>query len=117
MQKARSGFRSEVHEALPPEVNKNDIANAAEEIQESENDELEELHLNGKTLLANKAAQKASVEESFEIKNTDDEAPPEEEKPRASLADRKIEADDDDWLDDQPEPAQKPKEEKKTEAI
>lgn len=61
MQKARSGFRSDVHEAPVPEVNKNDIATAAEEIRESENDELDELHLSGKTLLANKAAQKASV--------------------------------------------------------
>lgn len=47
------------------------------------------------------------------MKNTDDEAPPEEEKPKATLADRKVEADDDDWLDDQPTVQQAPEKEVK----
>lgn len=57
MQKAsRSYLGSENREAPVPEIDKSDISNAAAEINESANDELDELHLSSKTLLANKAA-------------------------------------------------------------
>ena len=89
------------------DVGSSDIANAADEISKSENQDLDELNLSKKTLMADKSAvmaQKASVEESLEVKNTDDEAPP-EQRPKVSLADRKVEVDDDwndDWADDKP---------------
>lgn len=44
------------------------------------------------------------MEESLEVKNTDDEAPA-EQRPKVSLADKKVEVDDDwndDWADDKP---------------
>jgi hypothetical protein len=62
MEKAgQSYLGSERREAPVPDINRNDIVNAASEIKEEMNDDLDELHLSGKTLLANKAAQKASV--------------------------------------------------------
>lgn len=98
VQKSQGGGKG-----IDMDVGSSDIATAADEISKSENEDLDDLNLSKKTLMANKQAvmaQKASVEESLEVKNTDDEAPP-EQRPKVSLADRKVEVDDD-WDDEKP---------------
>jgi len=56
--------------------------------------------LSDKQLMKNKMAQKASVEESLEVSNKEDEAPM-EERPKADLADKKIDIEDE-FDDDEP---------------